>query len=190
MSRHLVTLQQQSADRYNQIVWEQFDTHWIVEILNAVDKMTRYCGHPSPNWLRAMIIKLYKQMSEIRVHTEKNCLKILWPESHFGPTIQMWYNTKTQRSMSPTPVSPQTIIWLAYQACMMYLHAHNHCIKEYMTAKQYSTVLPVITKQQDSNSAFCPSNLKSESYPGAPLTGRKSCWMITLKWLTLNTSPC
>ncbi len=43
-----------------------------------------------PNWLRAMIIKLYKQMSEIRVHAEKNCQKILRPESDFSPTIQMW----------------------------------------------------------------------------------------------------
>ncbi len=37
-----------------------------------------------------MIIKLYKQMSEIRVHREKNCRKILRPESDFSPKIQMW----------------------------------------------------------------------------------------------------
>jgi hypothetical protein len=53
--------------------------------------MTRYCGYPSPNWLRAMIIKLYKQMMEIRVHAEKDCRKILRPESNFSPTIKMWY---------------------------------------------------------------------------------------------------
>jgi hypothetical protein len=39
-----------------------------------------------------MIIKLYKQMMEIRVHVEKKCRKILWPESDFSPTIQMWYD--------------------------------------------------------------------------------------------------
>jgi hypothetical protein len=39
-----------------------------------------------------MIIKLYKQMMEIRVHTEKKCRKISWPESDFSPTIQMWYD--------------------------------------------------------------------------------------------------
>jgi hypothetical protein len=60
VSRCLITSQQQSVDRYNQIVQEQFNTHQIVERLNAVDKMTRYCGYPSPNWLRAMVIKLYK----------------------------------------------------------------------------------------------------------------------------------
>ncbi len=49
VSRRLVTSQQQSVDRYNQIVQEQFDTHQIVERLNAVDKMTWYCGHPSSN---------------------------------------------------------------------------------------------------------------------------------------------
>jgi len=92
VSRRLVTSQQQSVVRYNKIVREQFEIHRIVERLNAVDKMTRYCGYPSPNWLRAMIIKLYKQMTEIRVHAEKDCRKILRPESNFSPTIQMWYD--------------------------------------------------------------------------------------------------
>jgi hypothetical protein len=39
-----------------------------------------------------MIIKLYKQMTEIRVHAKKKCWKILRPESDFSPTIQMWYD--------------------------------------------------------------------------------------------------
>jgi hypothetical protein len=56
-----------------------------------MDKMTRYCGYPSPGWLHALIIKLYKQMTEIRVHAKKKCRKILWTESDFSPTIQMWY---------------------------------------------------------------------------------------------------
>jgi len=56
-------------------VREQFEIHCIVERLNEVDKMTRYCGYPSPSWLRAMIIKLYKQMTEIRVHADKDCWK-------------------------------------------------------------------------------------------------------------------
>jgi hypothetical protein len=54
--------------------------------------MTCYCGYPSPGWLRALIIKLYKQMTEIRVHAKQKCRKILWPESDFSPTIQMWYD--------------------------------------------------------------------------------------------------
>jgi hypothetical protein len=91
VSKCIIISQQQSVDRYNQIVQEQFNTHQIVERLNAVDKMTQYCGYPSPK-LRAMIIKLFKQMLEIRVHAEKNCRKILRPESDLGPTIQMWYN--------------------------------------------------------------------------------------------------
>jgi len=92
VSRQLVTSQQQSVVRYNKIAREQFEIHRIVKRLNAVDKMTRYCGYPSPNWLRAMIIKLYKQMTEIRAHTEKDCRKIPRPESDFSPTIQMWYD--------------------------------------------------------------------------------------------------
>ncbi len=54
--------------------------------------MTRYCGYPSPGWLRAMIIKLYRQMTEIRVNAKKKCRKILRPESNYSPTIQMWYD--------------------------------------------------------------------------------------------------
>ncbi len=87
VSRRLVTSQHQSVIRYNKTVREQFEIHRIVESLNAVDKMMRYCEYPSPNWLRAMIIKLYKQMTEIRVHAEKDCRKILRPESNFSPTI-------------------------------------------------------------------------------------------------------
>ncbi len=57
-----------------------------------MDKMARYCGYPSPGWLCAVIIKLYKQMTEIIVHDKKNCRKILRPESDYSPTIQMWYD--------------------------------------------------------------------------------------------------
>jgi hypothetical protein len=84
--------QTDSVRRYNEIVQEQFKIHRIVERLDAVDKMTCYCGYPSPGWLRAMIIKLYKQMTEIGVHAEKKCRKILRPDSDFSPTVQMWYD--------------------------------------------------------------------------------------------------
>jgi hypothetical protein len=60
VSRQLVTSQQSSVKRYNKIVCKQLNIHRIVERMEAVDKMTRYCGYPSPGWLRAMIIKLYK----------------------------------------------------------------------------------------------------------------------------------
>jgi hypothetical protein len=92
VSRRLVTSQQDSVRRYNKKVHEQFEIHRIPERLDTVDKMTRYCGYPLPGWLCVMIIKLYKQMSEIRVHSEKNCRKILRPELDFSPTIQMWYD--------------------------------------------------------------------------------------------------
>jgi hypothetical protein len=92
VSRRLVTSQHSSDERYNKIVPKQFDIHHIVERMEAVDKMTRYCGYPSPGWLCAMMIKLYKQMTEIRVHAKKNCRKILRPECNYSPTIQMWYD--------------------------------------------------------------------------------------------------
>jgi hypothetical protein len=31
-------------------------------------------------------------MTEIRIHAEKNCRKILRPDKDFSPTIQMWYD--------------------------------------------------------------------------------------------------
>jgi hypothetical protein len=92
VSRRLVTTQADSLMHYNKIVQEQFETHRIVKRMDAVDKMTQYCGYPSPRWLRLMIIKLYKQMTEIRIHAEKKCRKILRPESNFSPTVQMWYD--------------------------------------------------------------------------------------------------
>jgi hypothetical protein len=39
-----------------------------------------------------MIIKLYKQMTEIQVHTEKKCRKILCPDSNYSPTVQMCHD--------------------------------------------------------------------------------------------------
>jgi hypothetical protein len=47
---------------------------------------------PISKLARAMIIELYRQMMEIKVHAEKDCQKILWPESNFSLTIQMWYD--------------------------------------------------------------------------------------------------
>ncbi len=88
----LITSQGDSVRRYNEIIREQFSIHRIKQSMNAVNNMTRYCGHPSPPWLRLMIINLYKQMTEIRVHAEKHCQKILRPENNVSPTIQMWYN--------------------------------------------------------------------------------------------------
>jgi hypothetical protein len=92
VSRRLVTLQADSIKRYSKIVRDQFEVHRIVERMDAVDKMTKYCGNPSPQWLCLIIIKLYKQMTKIRIHAEKGCRKILRPESNFSPTVKMWYD--------------------------------------------------------------------------------------------------
>jgi hypothetical protein len=92
VSHRLVTSQESSFKRYNKKVQEQFHIHRIKEQMNVVDNKTRYCGYPSPRWLHLMIIKLYKQMTEIRIHAKKNCRKILWPHKDISPTIQMWYD--------------------------------------------------------------------------------------------------
>ncbi len=46
VSCRLVTSQADSVKRYNEIVQEQFEIHRIVERMDAVDKMTKYCGKP------------------------------------------------------------------------------------------------------------------------------------------------
>jgi hypothetical protein len=92
VSCRLVTSQAGSVKRYNQIILEQLEIHRIKECMDAVEKMTHYCRYRSPPWLREIVIKLYKQMTKIRVHAEKNCRKILQLESDFSPTIQMWYH--------------------------------------------------------------------------------------------------
>ena len=83
--RRLVMSQPRAVNRYNQIVEEQFKIHRIEERMNAIDNLTRICGRPGPLWLKAMIIKLYKQMDEIRIHAEKKCRKLLTPASDFSP---------------------------------------------------------------------------------------------------------
>jgi hypothetical protein len=92
VSHRLMTSQETSGKKYNEIIREQFKIHCIEERLNMVDNMTRYCRYPLPQWLHSMIIKLYKQMMEIRIHAEKNCRKILRPHNDFSPTIKMWYD--------------------------------------------------------------------------------------------------
>jgi hypothetical protein len=88
VSCRLVTSQESSVKRYNKIIREQFHIHRIEEQMNAVDNMTRYCGYPSPRWLGSMIIKLYKQITEIRIHAEKNCRKTLRPHDDSAPPFK------------------------------------------------------------------------------------------------------
>ena len=90
--RRLVSTQPKSVKTYNQIVEKQFLLHRIPTRMDAVDKLSRICGTPTPPWLRSMMIKLYQQMDETRVHGEKKCRKFLTPEAEYSPVIQHWYN--------------------------------------------------------------------------------------------------
>ncbi len=92
VSHRLIMSQQGLVDEYNRIVREQFAQYRIGERLGTVDKMTCYCGFPSPKFLQAMIVKLYWQITKIRVHAEKKCRKILRPDSNYSPTVQIWYD--------------------------------------------------------------------------------------------------
>ena len=92
VSRRLVTSQKKSTTRYNKIFKEQCSIHRIQERMDAIVKMTKYCGYPSPKWLEKKMLTLYVQLTEIRRYAEKKCRKILTPDSDFSPTIQMWYD--------------------------------------------------------------------------------------------------
>ena len=82
-----------AVSRYIDIVKEQFDIHSIKERLNTVDNLTRICGQSGPKWLASIIIKLYKQMHEIRVHAENKCRKMMTHVTNFSPQIQHWYGS-------------------------------------------------------------------------------------------------
>ena len=82
-----------AVKRYNKIFKEQVDIHNMKESLNVVDTLTRICGRPGPKWLASIVIKLYKQMDEIRIHAENKCQQIMTPVSDFSPQIQHWYDS-------------------------------------------------------------------------------------------------
>ena len=90
--RRLVSNQQRSVKTHNEMVEKQFLLHRIPERVDAIDKLSRICGTPTPPWLRSMAIKLYQQMDEIRVHTEKKCWKFLTPAAEYSPVAQRWYD--------------------------------------------------------------------------------------------------
>ena len=86
--RRLVTTQPRSVKTYTEIVKNQFLLHRIPERMDAVDKLSRICGTPTSPWLRSMMIKLYQQMDEIRVHTEKKCRKFITPAAEYSLVVQ------------------------------------------------------------------------------------------------------
>ena len=91
-TRRLTTKQPVSVDSYNGIVEDHFKKHRIIERLEALDNLTKICGTPSPDWLKARILTIHKQLDEIRIHAERKCRKLLKPDMEFSPTIQYWYD--------------------------------------------------------------------------------------------------
>ena len=60
--RRLVSTQPSSVRKYNEIVEQQFLMHRVPERMEAVDRLSRICGTPTPPWLRSMMIKLYPRL--------------------------------------------------------------------------------------------------------------------------------
>jgi hypothetical protein len=71
VSRRLVTSQKSLVTRYNKIFKKQCLIHRIQEHMDAIDKMKKYCGYPSPKWLESKMLKLYPQLTEVRRYVEK-----------------------------------------------------------------------------------------------------------------------
>ena len=49
VSRRLITSQRSSVMRYKKIVQDQFIIHQIQERMDAIDRLTSYCGYPVPS---------------------------------------------------------------------------------------------------------------------------------------------
>jgi len=92
VGRRLVMANWYCVIKYNKIVEEQFLIHRIIERMDAINNLVTICGFPAPAWLQQMILKLHKQMDEIRLHAEKKCRKILKPDLPFSSPIQYWYD--------------------------------------------------------------------------------------------------
>ena len=81
-----------SVRTYYRLTQEQFAIHRISNHMDAINSMTKYSNCPAPGWLQMMVMMLYKQTTEIRLHAERNCRKIHTPDSDFSLTVRMWYN--------------------------------------------------------------------------------------------------
>ena len=90
--RKLGSTQPRAVKRYNKIVEEQFWLHRIPQRMDAVEKLSSMCGCPTPPWLKNMMLTLYRQMDEVRIHAEKKCRNFMTPAAEFSPAIQHWYN--------------------------------------------------------------------------------------------------
>ena len=81
--RRLMSAQPRSLTMYNKTVEQQFQLHRI-----PVDKLSRIRDtHTSP-LLKSMMVKLYQQIDEIRLHAEKECRKLSTPVAEYSPVIQ------------------------------------------------------------------------------------------------------
>jgi len=78
--------------RYNKIVQEQCIIHQIQERMDAIDRLTSYCGYPLPKWIEIMMVKVHAQLTEIRQHAERKCRKVLTPACKFSPPVKLWYD--------------------------------------------------------------------------------------------------
>ena len=92
--RRLVSTQPRSVTTYNKTVKQQFRLHRIPERMDVVDRLSRICDTPTSPWLKSMMVKLYQQIEEIRVHAEKKCRDFLTPAAEYSAVIQHWYNRK------------------------------------------------------------------------------------------------
>ena len=87
VSRHLITSQRSSVMRYKKIVQQQYIIHQIQEQMDAIDRLTSYCGYQVPNWPEVRMVKVLAKLTEIRQHAERKCRKILTRACEFSPPV-------------------------------------------------------------------------------------------------------
>jgi hypothetical protein len=88
--RHLSTRNKKSVDNYVTTLQEQFKTHRILERLEQLEADTEGI-HPLPPEFQLQHDRLDAQITELQVHSEKRCRKIVLNDCECSPDYSLWY---------------------------------------------------------------------------------------------------
>jgi hypothetical protein len=91
-SRRLTLRQPGAIKSYNNTIREQFTIHRIPERLSTLLLEAKRYSYPPPPVFQAHCNTIHEQITQIRLHAEFTCRKILKPALEFSPTVQFWYD--------------------------------------------------------------------------------------------------
>ena len=91
-SRRLTTKQASSVASYNSVLWSQLQKHNVPQRWAAVATETTQTTETVPLDIQHRAERLHTEITEHRIHAERQCRKILKPASPFSLPIQFWYD--------------------------------------------------------------------------------------------------